>query len=421
MLVIYVLLRALSIEAAKLVAGSCLQLVFQAVLLGRFTSWKDFKVSQVISILSSALMITKVAVEIMLFQRANPNTEPTEDSKTMKEKVRELACELMNTLKKFLFALPLLLSSLVFNTGTLILTIVVTEWASAFYVCLVLLLNLTISFLDPYSILQTVEQKLKLTYKFSKLEEEEEVKRVKKSNVLRGLFTSWANLFIFLRPVENMSYHKITQTILLQPVRFLVNITTLSILVGLTWTPPHRHTQVQEISLIVSFFLVFAAGLINMLEFFRYFYFCQHFCLSKPPRTEEVVELADMTREKLKTDLDLASTASVHSAKDLEDAAKDEKSSLLSEMTISVKDETTNKEEVSDINPEEVKEITENKEKTSIHLMTDFENPTKDEKTSLLTEMAIGVKDETTGNEEKEVRQRQRPEEDFVLTVYFKI
>ena len=178
MFVIYVLLRALSIEAAKLVSGSCLQLVFQAVLLGRFTSWDDFKVSQAISILSSSLMITKVAVEIVLFQRANPNPEPTEDNKTMKEKVREMAGELLDTLKKFLFALPLLLSSLVFNTGTLVLTIVVTEWASAFYVGLVLLLNLAISFLDPYSILQTIEEKLELTYKFSRLEEERDQSRI---------------------------------------------------------------------------------------------------------------------------------------------------------------------------------------------------------------------------------------------------
>ena len=100
-------------------------------------------------------MITKVAVEIVFFQRANPNPEPTEDNKTMTEMVRELALELLDTSKKFLFALPLLVSSLVFNTGTLILTIVVTEWASAIYIALVLLLNMTISLINPNSILKT--------------------------------------------------------------------------------------------------------------------------------------------------------------------------------------------------------------------------------------------------------------------------
>ena len=126
-------LRALSVEAAKLVAGSCLQLVFQAVLLGGFTPWKDFKVSQAISILSSALMITKVALEIVIFQRENPKPEPTEENKTMKEKIRELAVELVDTLKKFLVALPLLLSSLVFNTGTLILTIGASSWIERYF------------------------------------------------------------------------------------------------------------------------------------------------------------------------------------------------------------------------------------------------------------------------------------------------
>merc|ERR1712024_81124 len=136
----------------------------------------------------------------------------------MKERIRELAVELVDTLKKFLVALPLLLSSLIFNTGTLILTIIVTEWASAVYILLVLLLNMIISLLYPHSTVAAVEEKLKLTYKFSKLDEEQEAKKVRNTKIVRGLFTTWANLFILLRPVENMSYHKITHVGLLQPI-----------------------------------------------------------------------------------------------------------------------------------------------------------------------------------------------------------
>lgn len=351
-------LRALSVEAAKLVAGSCLQLVFQAVLLGAFTPWKYFKVSQAISILSSALMITKVALEIVIFQRENPKPEPTEEYKTIKEKIRELAVELMDTLKKFLVALPLLLSSLVFNTGTLILTIIVTEWASAVYIVLVLLLNMIISLIYPHSTVAAVEKKLKLIYKFSKLDEEQEAKKVRDTRIVRGLFTTWANLFILLRPVENMSYHKITHVGLLQPIRFIVNIATLLILVGLTWTPPYNHTQVQEISLIVSFCVVFAAGLVNMLELFCYFFFGNHFCLSKPPPKDNVVEMQGMEKDKVKSDLE-STTTSIHSMKDFENATKDEKTSLLSEIGSSVKDMTKNEEayhnKASDISPEGVK------------------------------------------------------------------
>ena len=99
-----------------------------------------------------------------------------------------------------------------------------------------------------------------------------------------------------------MSYHKITHAGLLQPIRFLVNIVTLFVLVRLTWTPPHTHTQVQEVSLIISFCVVFAAGLVNMLELFCYFFFGNYFCLSKPPPKDDIVEMQEMEKEKVKTD-----------------------------------------------------------------------------------------------------------------------
>ena len=169
-------------EAAKLLAGSCPQLVFQAVLLGGFTPWEEFKVSQVLSILSSALMITKVVVEIVIFQKSRPDLEKCDEEKrTTKEKLREMVTKLLETLKKFLAALPLILSSLVFNTGTLVLTIIVTEWVSAVYIVLVLLLNMIVSFLYPNSVLRTTEETLELTYKFSKLDEDRELQKIRKN------------------------------------------------------------------------------------------------------------------------------------------------------------------------------------------------------------------------------------------------
>merc|ERR1719264_1959506 len=277
----------------------------------------------------------------------------------LKERLRIRAGEQMDSLKKFLVALPLLLTSLVFHSGTLILTILVTEWFSAVYIGVVLFLNLALSFFSLFTVVEKTEKKLGLTYKFSKLSEDREALRVEETRIIRGLFTTWANLFILLRPVENMSYHKITHVGLLQPIRFLVNIVTLFILIGLTWTPPHTHTQVQEISLIVSFCVVFAAGLVNMLELFCYFFFGNHFCLSKPPPTkDDIVEMQGMEKEKVKPDLE-STTTSIHSVKDFENATKDEKASLLSEISSSVKDETKKDEvyhnQATDISPEEVK------------------------------------------------------------------
>jgi len=287
--------RALSVEAAKLVAGSCLQLVFQAVLLGGYTSWDNFEVSQGISIISSALMIIKVAVDIVIYQRAmNKPDTVHKQAIPLKERLRIRAGQQMDSLKKFLVALPLLLTSLVFHSGTLVLTILVTEWFSAVYIGLVLLLNLALSSCSLFNVVEKTEKKLGLTYKFSKLSEDREARRVKETRIVRGLFSSWANLFILLRPVENMSYHKVTHAVLLQPIRFIVNIITLVVLVGLTWTSVNNHTQVQNISLIVAFCIVFAAGIVNLLELFCYFYFGNHICLTKPPAKTDPIELQDI-------------------------------------------------------------------------------------------------------------------------------
>ena len=73
-----ILPRALSMAVAKLIMGSCPQLVFQAVLLGGYTPWptdfvfrRDFPFSQAFSILSSALIIAKTTTEIVIYQREN--------------------------------------------------------------------------------------------------------------------------------------------------------------------------------------------------------------------------------------------------------------------------------------------------------------------------------------------------------------
>ena len=168
---------------AKLIFGSCPQLVFQAVLLGgytpwsaNFSSWKDFPLSQALSILSSALMIAKTTIEIIVYQRETqkPESPPKNNivndwlsilvnprltgeeyrlkkKKTMHDRIKDMVEEVEEALKatwkklmSILPLLPLVLSSLVFNTGTLVLTIIVTEWYSAIYIGTVLLLNLAI-------------------------------------------------------------------------------------------------------------------------------------------------------------------------------------------------------------------------------------------------------------------------------------
>merc|ERR1719264_2197250 len=261
----------------------------------------------------------------------------------LKERLRIRAGEQMDSLKKFLVALPLLLTSLVFHSGTLILTILVTEWFSAVYIGVVLFLNLALSFFSLFTVVEKTEKKLGLTYKFSKLSEDREALRVEETRIVRGLFASWANIFLFLRPVENMSYHKVTHVGLLQPIRFLVNIVTLVILVGLTWSPPNNHTQVQNISLIVAFCIVFAAGVVNLLELFCYFYFGNHICLSNPPEKTDPIELEEIERGPTDT-----KEESKNHVKEFEDSTKEEKAHLLSNEEPSVEGQDQKEEDGKD-------------------------------------------------------------------------
>ena len=80
-----------------------------------------------------------------------------------------------------------------------------------------------------------------------------------------------------------------------------------------------------------------------MLELFCYFFFGNYFCLSKPPPKDDIVEMQEMEEEKVKTDFE-STTTSIHSMKDFENATKDKKTSLLSQKTSSVKDESKNEE-----------------------------------------------------------------------------
>ena len=147
-----------------------------------------------------------------------------------------------------------------------------------------LLLNLTISFSAPFSFAGKMEEKLGLSYKFTTREMGlvREIAKVKERKIIRGIFASWANLFLFLRPVENMSYHKILHVSLLHPLRFIVNIVTLIIVCQITWTAQtHNHNHNQHLSLVTTFIIVLTAGIVNMVEF-RYFYTNRKISPSKP-------------------------------------------------------------------------------------------------------------------------------------------
>merc|ERR1712223_732740 len=156
-----------------------------------------------------------------------------------------------------------------------------------------------------------------------------------------------------------MSYHKVTQVNLLQPIRFLVNITILVVLMGLVWTPPNSHNQVQTVSLIVAFCIVFAAGIVNMLELFCYFYFGNHICLSKPPAEKDPIELRDLEEGPTET----KEEEEANNVKEFGESTKEERVTLLSNGGASQEEQNQTEEPSKDVEIVEENKIKSDEEK----------------------------------------------------------
>merc|ERR1712115_199837 len=149
-----------------------------------------------------------------------------------------------------------------------------------------------------------MEEKLDLIYKFA----ESEQRKVNSHKMLRGIFSSWANLFLIFRPVKNMSYYKISHMILLQPLRFLINFITLIILIILTWSPVYFHNRLNfynsglQIDLTIVFIVVLISGIFNLVEIICYFYYGNCFLLSKMPTKKDDIEMQSVHKEEINTE-----------------------------------------------------------------------------------------------------------------------
>ena len=330
----------------------------QAVLLGAYTD--EYKVSQSLSIASSAFFITKTAIAVLMFKRASSskgtNTENT------------LTLQLQN-LKHFFLSLPLVLSSLVFQSGTVVLAIMVLEWYSAIYIGAVLVLNLTLSLILPFGAAKSSEDKFKLKYKYSMMNLTEDEKSLRDNRTVRGIFATWANLFLVLRPVENRSYHKITHMGILQPIKFLLNILTLTILIVLTWVPTdgiNSNVDRHGSWLIIAYVVVFIAGVFNQLEMICYFYFGNAFWLTKPPVSD--IEMSPLKNGKSVANEEDNPTEKTSQEDEEKTRLIEEPSKLLDQMENTLETSQIHLEEASELNGHsneaEVMEEKEQKEET---------------------------------------------------------
>ena len=54
---------------------------------------------------------------------------------------------------------------------------------------------------------------------------------------MKSIFIAYGNLFSLMKPIEALTYKRIAPLLALQPVRFIENILTLVIMIGLIWHP----------------------------------------------------------------------------------------------------------------------------------------------------------------------------------------
>ena len=116
--------------------------------------------------------------------------------------------------------LPLIATSLLFNAGTLTLSILLMGWYSVIVIGLIFLANIfMVTMLSSAKVLQ----KYQLVLYISDLGSEEK----KKPTILDKLWLSYSNIFIISRLVEARTCLRINNMYLLQPLYFLINLLPL--------------------------------------------------------------------------------------------------------------------------------------------------------------------------------------------------
>jgi hypothetical protein len=201
--------------------------------------------------------------------------------------------------KTLLYYIPLLLTSLMFNTGTLVVTILTLDWYSAIYIGLVFAANLIVSLILPFNFVKTMEHKMGLQYKFDRKnssETEMSKGKVVKSKVMRGVLISWTNIFFMSRPVETCSYLRTIHMVLLQIVRFIINIITIIVLIVHT-TQNSTIEGWLKTNLEYSFIGLIFTGIANIFLIFVYTYQsnCAGETKHKPTIANENTEIAPLT------------------------------------------------------------------------------------------------------------------------------
>ena len=186
--------QILCLESAKLFFGTGPQLCFQLWILGASSSPS---VTQYLSIVSSFLLGTKLAYQLLTYSREGIGSELTNQKKGFNEKFFSL----FNVFLNYLSWLPLILISLLYKIGSINLYLKFFGWYSIIIIFLIIVLNVLGSFI--LNILMDLEV-ITLNPSLSIWSKGLPMDEGKSFQMLDNLFISFTNMFVISRPFNTI-------------------------------------------------------------------------------------------------------------------------------------------------------------------------------------------------------------------------
>ena len=193
------------------------------------------------------------------------------------QKIRWQVKRKAGTIVTFLRCSPLLVTSAVANFGTLTLCIAVKGEVAVFYIAAVLLSNFFV-FLLPASIVASTLTCLGMANTLPPPSRPGAAKTDQ-----HAIFMTWTNLFLMSKTLEDPCFQRSGQMILMQWLRFVVNLVTLGIV--------HTHISRHMKPILYAFFAVNALNLL---------FIAVAFCRCSSQRSAEVREAQEDESEHAK-------------------------------------------------------------------------------------------------------------------------
>ena len=220
---------------------------------------------QVLSLVSSLLMVCYHTAQAYSLHKDDDLPDRTDWS--FCQKVRWQVVRKAGTVATFLRCSPLLVTSAIANFGTLTLCIAVEKEFALFYITAALLSNFFVFFL-PASIVASTLTCLGMANTLPPPARPGAARTDQ-----HAFFMTWTNLFLMSKTLEDPCFQRSGQMILMQWLRFVVNLVTL----GILYTHISSHMK-------STLFAYFAVNALNLL------FIAVAFCRCSSQRSAEVRE-----------------------------------------------------------------------------------------------------------------------------------